>query len=260
MEMKRKGHIVPGRKIIKSEEQIEGIRKSSHLTSKILDMVGEKIKAGISTEEINQWVHDATIKEGAYPAPLNYNGFPKSVCTSINEVICHGIPDSSIILKDGDIINVDVTCILDGYYGDASRMFNIGEVSDEACKLVNIAEECLYLGIEQIKPFNHIGDIGNVIEPLARKNGFSVVRDFGGHGVGNGFHEDPFVAHYSSRNLGMVMVPNMVFTVEPMINTGTYKCKILKDEWTTITADGSLSAQWEHTVLVTEDGVEILSK
>ncbi|MBF0278519.1 MAG: methionyl aminopeptidase [SAR324 cluster bacterium] len=245
--------------IIKTKEQIEGIRKSSQLTCKILDLLEEQIRPGITTNEINEWVHDYTIDNGAYPAPLNYRGFPKSVCTSLNEVICHGIPDETV-LKDGDILNVDVTCILDGYYGDSNRMYLIGNVSEEAKTLSRVAKECLYLGIEQVKPFNTIGDIGFAIQEYAENKGFSVVRDFCGHGVGIEFHEDPQVPHYGDPKTGPVLTPNMVFTIEPMINMGRYESRILADRWTAVTADGSLSAQWEHTLLVTEDGVEVLTE
>ncbi|ABI69031.1 methionine aminopeptidase, type I [Syntrophomonas wolfei subsp. wolfei str. Goettingen G311] len=258
-DFKRKGILVPERKLIKTEAQIEGIRRSCQLTKSILNLVEERIEAGISTAEIDRWVNDALAAAGAYPATLNYQGFPASVCTSINEVICHGIP-SARKLKEGDIVNVDITSILDGYYGDASRMFMIGEVSAEAKKLVQVARECLYLGIEQVKPFNRIGDIAFAIEQHANKHGFSVVRDFGGHGVGLEFHEDPFVQHYGPQDSGMLLVPNMVFTVEPMVNVGTYRCRKLDDGWTTITADNSLSAQWEHTVRVSENGVEVMTE
>lgn len=258
IELERKGWPVPSRKLLKTEEQIAGIRKSGQLTHQILDMVAENIRPGLTTNEINNWVHEATIAAGAYPAPLNYNGFPKSVCTSINNVICHGIPDETI-LKDGDIINVDVTTILDGYYSDASRMFIIGEAAERAQELVKVAKECLYLGLKEIKPFNRIGDIAFVIEHHAQAHGFSVVREFGGHGIGLNFHEEPFVHHYGPRDRGMVLFPNMVFTVEPMINEGTHKLRILKDKWTTVTQDNLLSAQWEHTVRVTNDGFEILT-
>ncbi|HBK52401.1 MAG TPA: methionine aminopeptidase [Syntrophomonas wolfei] len=258
-DFKRRGILVPDRKLIKTEAQIEGIRRSCQLTKSILNLVEERIEAGISTAEIDRWVYDALTAAGAYPATLNYQGFPASVCTSINEVICHGIP-SERKLKEGDIVNVDITSILDGYYGDASRMFMIGEVSAEAQKLVKIARECLYLGIEQVKPFNRIGDIAFAIEQYANKHGFSVVRDFGGHGVGLAFHEDPFVAHYGPRESGMLLVPNMTFTVEPMVNVGTYRCRKLDDGWTTVTADNSLSAQWEHTVRVSETGVEVMTE
>jgi len=258
-QMELEGYPIPDRKIIKTEPQIAGIGRACQFSKQILYMVGKKIKAGINTNEVNRWVHEYTIQHGAIPAPLNYEGFPKSVCTSPNNVICHGIPNDTP-LQDGDIINVDVTSILDGYYGDVSQMFLIGEPSPEARELVRVARECLYLGIEQVKPFNRIGDIAYAIEQYANLHGYSVVQDYGGHGVGLDFHEEPFVQHYGDRHSGMVLVPNMVFTIEPMINAGSYKCKKLSDGWTTVTRDGSLSAQWEHTVRVTETGVEILSE
>ncbi len=243
---------------IKTPIEIAGITKCCRLTADVLDMVSAKIKEGITTDEINTWVHEYTISKGAVPAPLGYNGFPKSVCTSLNNVICHGIPDNTVV-KNGDIINIDVTCILNGYYGDASRMFMIGEVSPEASKLVRVSKECLDLAIAQVKPYNDFGKIGQVIEKHAKINGFSVVRDYGGHGIGINFHEEPHVHHYDSGPRGMAMFPGMIFTIEPMINAGKYPSKLLKDGWTAITADGSLSSQWEHTVCVTETGVEILT-
>lgn len=245
--------------VIKTETQIEGIRKSSRLTKEILDMVADRIHPGITTNTINEWVHDYTIKRGAIPAPLNYNGFPKSVCVSINNVICHGIPDETV-LKDGDIVNVDVTTILDGYFGDAGRMFVIGNASEEAQRLVNVARECLYIGIDQVKPYQDLGEIGYAIEQHAVKNGFTVVRDYGGHGIGLKFHEEPHVHHYGSRKRGVVMQPGMVFTIEPMINQGRYETRLMADSWTAVTIDGKLSAQWEHTVLVTETGSEIMTE
>ncbi len=251
------GYTLPPRDVVKTPEQIDGIRKSGELTRRVLDMVAEIIKAGITTREINEWIHEFTIQNGAIPATLNYNGFPKSCCTSINNVICHGIPDETV-LKDGDIINVDVTSILDGYYSDASRMFIIGEVSETAKKLVEVAKECLYIGIEQIKPYTSLNNVGRAVEEHANKNGFSVVRDFGGHGLGLKFHEFPHVDHHSKNDKGVLLLPNMVLTVEPMINEGSYQCRILEDEWTVVTKDGSLSAQWEHTIRVTEDGYEII--
>jgi len=257
--MENEGLIAPPREIIKTPEQIEGIKKSCEVTRKVLDMVGERIKEGISTEEINTWVHNYTVELGATPAPLNYMGYPKSVCVSINEVVCHGIPSSDTILKNGDIVNVDVTSILDGYYGDASRMFIIGEASEKAIKLVETAKECLYIGIKEVKPFATIGDIGYAIQKYAEGKGYSVVREYGGHGIGLEFHEEPFVDHCGRPHTGMILVPGMTFTIEPMINEGTYKCKVLEDGWTAVTADGKLTAQWEHTVLVTEEGVEILT-
>ena len=252
--------------IIKSEEQIEGIRRSCKLTKDILNMVEERISEGVTTNEIDEWVHKETLSNGAIPAPLNYGRgqgrnrmpFPKSVCTSVNEVICHGIPNATE-LSNGDIVNVDVTCNLEGFFGDASRMFIIGEVPDETRKLVKVTQECLNLGIEQVKPKIKIGDIGSVIQKHAEKNGFSVVRDFAGHGVGVNFHEPPQILHYGNSGVGETLYENMTFTIEPMINIGNYECKILEDGWTAVTLDGSLSAQWEHTLLVTKNGVEILT-
>lgn len=256
-----KGHIVPPRDVIKSKEDIEGIKKSAKINDGVLDLVASKIKAGMSTEDIDKLVYDYTVSHGAIPAPLNYEGFPKSVCTSINNEVCHGIPDESIILKDGDIINVDVSTILDGYYSDASRMFMIGEVSEEAKKLVKIAKECMEKGIEAIKPWGFLGDIGAACQEHAEKNGYSVVRALGGHGVGNEFHEEPFVAHVGEKGTGMLLVPGMVLTVEPMINEGEYDVFVDEEnEWTIYTIDGKLSAQWEHTILITETGVEILAQ
>jgi methionyl aminopeptidase len=252
------GYEIP-REIIKSEKDIEGIRKSSALTKEILDMVEEKITSGISTEEVNKWIHEYTVSHGAYPAPLGYHGFPKSACVSINSVVCHGIPDEDTIIKDGDIVNVDVTCILDGYYGDSNRTFLIGNVSNKARDLVETAKECLRLGIDEIKPFNTLGDIGFVINQFATSKGYSVVYDYGGHGVGNEFHEEPFVPHIGERGEGMLLLPGMTFTVEPMINEGVAETIVLDDNWTAVTKDNKLSAQWEHTILVTEDGYEILT-
>ena len=245
--------------IIKTEEQVDGIRASGRLTAEILDMVAGRIRAGITTNDIDSWVHEMTISRGAVPAPLGYRGFPKSVCTSINEEICHGIPDETV-LKEGDIINVDVTTILNGYYGDASRMFLIGQVSETAQKIVRVARECLNRGIRMVKAGNRFGDIGWAIQEYAEKNGFSVVRDYTGHGVGVEFHEPPNVCHYGKKGTGEVIQPNMVFTIEPMINEGTYKCSLLDNGWTAVTRDGALSAQWEHTLLATKLGVEILTE
>lgn len=257
-EFKKQGVPIPGRNLIKTRAQIDGIRRASQLSKKIMDLVSDKIQVGITTDDINTWVHDLTVQNNAIPAPLGYNGYPKSVCTSLNNVICHGIPDGTV-LKDGDILNVDITCILEGYYGDMSRMFMLGDPSAEARNLVRVAYECMNLGIEQVKPFNRTGHIGYAVEQHAKQYGFSVVQNYGGHGTGNKFHEDPFVQHYGKQQSGMILVPNMVLTVEPMINAGDYRCRVLGDNWTAVTQDGSLSAQWEHTVLVTEDGVEILT-
>jgi methionyl aminopeptidase len=254
----QKPSVAPSGVLIKTPEQINGIRKACILVKETLDMITGFIKPGISTIEINDIIHEYTLKRGAVPAPLNYNGFPKSVCTSINGVVCHGIPDNTI-LADGDIINVDVTSILDGYYGDSGRMYTIGSVSDEARKLVRVAEECLNIGISKVMPLNDIGEIGYAIERYANKHGYSVVRDYGGHGIGVEFHEEPHIHHFGTRRRGVIMVPGMIFTIEPMINQGRYDTKLMPDRWTAITSDGSLSAQWEHTVLVTADGVEVLT-
>ncbi|WP_337942469.1 type I methionyl aminopeptidase [Parabacteroides sp.] len=258
--LQNKGHLVPSRKLIKTEEQIEGIRRSGVVNSGILDLVGKEIKAGMSTAEIDKLVYDYTISHGAIPAPLNFEGFPKSVCTSINEVVCHGIPSEKEKLRDGDIINVDVSTILDGYYSDASRMYMIGKVSPEKEKLVRVAKECLEIGMEAAKPFGYVGDIGHAIQKHAEKNGFSVVRDLCGHGVGLEFHEEPEVTHFGRKGTGMLLVPGMVFTIEPMINMGTYHVYIAEEDgWTVITDDELPSAQWEHTFVMREDGLEILS-
>ena len=245
--------------IVKTKDQIDGVRKSCTLAKKALDMVAKRIKDGITTNEINDWVHEYILDNNAIPAPLDYNGYPKSICTSLNETICHGIPNDTI-LKEGDIINVDVTTIIDGYYGDTGRMFFIGEPTPEAKQLVKVAKECLDIGIKQVKPLYDIGEIGYAIENHAKKFGYSIVRDYGGHGIGTKFHEEPHIHHYGSKKRGVTMVPNMIFTIEPMINEGKFESRLLSDGWTAVTTDGKLSAQWEHTVLVTEDGVEILTK
>ncbi|MBN1041645.1 type I methionyl aminopeptidase [Clostridium botulinum] len=259
--LRLKGEIVPPREVIKSSEDIEGIRKSSEVNNGVLDLVASKIKAGMSTLDIDKLVYDYTVEHGAIPAPLNFEGFPKSVCTSINNEVCHGIPDEKIILKDGDIVNVDVSTILNGYYSDASRMFMIGEVSEDAKKLVEVAKECMEAGINAIKPWGHLGDIGAACQEVAHKNGYTIVRALGGHGVGNQFHEEPFVPHIGEKGTDMILVPGMVLTVEPMVNAGGYDVYVdAENEWTIYTEDDSLSAQWEHTVLITETGVEILAK
>lgn len=258
--LQNKGHLVPSRELIKTEEQIEGIRRSGVVNSGILDLVGKEIKAGMSTAAIDKLVYDYTTDHGAIPAPLNFEGFPKSVCTSINEVVCHGIPSEKEILREGDIINVDVSTILDGYYSDASRMYMIGKVSPEKEKLVRVAKECLEIGMKAARPFGYVGDIGHAVQKHAEKNGFSVVRDLCGHGVGLEFHEEPEVAHFGKKGTGMLLVPGMVFTIEPMINMGTYRVYIDEaDGWTVITDDELPSAQWEHTFVMREDGLEILS-
>ncbi|KMT22090.1 methionyl aminopeptidase [Clostridium cylindrosporum] len=259
--LKSQGYLVPPRELIKTKEQIEGIRKSAKINNSVLDLVAENIKEGMSTDEIDKLVHDYTLSCGAIPATLNFQGYPKSLCTSINDEVCHGIPHKDIILKNGDIINIDVSTIFNGYYSDASRMFIIGEARDNAKRLVEVSKECLYKGIEAVKPWGHLDHIGASIQEHAEKHGYSVVRDFGGHGIGLEFHEGPFVPHYGNYGEGMILVPGMVFTIEPMINEGSYEIVIDQDDkWTVFTEDGSLSSQWEHMLLVTEDGVEILSK
>jgi methionyl aminopeptidase len=244
---------------IKTAEEIEKMRVAGQLAAQVLEMIGPYVKAGVSTDELNTICHDFIVDEQkAIPAPLNYNGFPKSICTSINHVVCHGIP-SKKILKNGDIINIDVTVIKDGFHGDTSKMFVIGEPSIKAKQVVAIAQEALYKAIALVKPGAHLGDIGHVIQQYAEKNRCSVVRDYCGHGIGRVFHEDPQVLHYGTPGTGDVLVPGMTFTIEPMVNAGKYHTRLLPDNWTVVTKDHSLSAQWEHTMLVTETGVEILT-
>jgi len=260
-DLKRKGYIVPTKNLIKTKEQIEGIKKSAEINNGLLDLISENIKEGMATEEIDKLAYDYTVSNGGIPATLNYDGFPKSICVSINNEVCHGIPSNDVILKSGDIVNVDATTILNGYYSDASRMFMIGEVNEEAKNLVQVAKECLNKGLEAVKAWGFLGDIGATIQEYAESNGYSVVREFGGHGVGLDIHEDPFVFHFGKRGTDMVLAPGMVFTIEPMINAGSHEIFIDEnDGWTALTRDGSLSAQWEHTVLVTEEGIEVISK
>ena len=255
-----KGHLVPSRKLIKTPEQIEGIRRSGVLNTAVLDLVAREIHEGMSTAEIDRLVHDFTVDNGGIPACLGYEGFPKSVCTSVNEVVCHGIPSEEEILEEGDIINVDCTTILDGYFADASRMFVIGETTPQKQKLVDVAKECLMEGMKAARPFGFVGDIGNAVERHAKKNRFSVVRDLCGHGVGLEFHEEPDVLHFGRKGTGMLLVPGMVFTIEPMINMGTWEVFVdEEDGWTVVTEDELPSAQWEHTFLMTESGLEILT-
>ena len=258
---KRMGFEVPSADMIKTKEEIEGIREAGRINSLVLDEVAKMIKPGISTEDINDVVHKKTLELGGIPAPLNYEGFPKSVCTSINDAVCHGIPSKKDILKNGDIINVDCTTIYNGYYGDASRMFLIGTVDDDAKKLVEVTKEALDLCVKEIKPFAHLRDIGFIIEKYVKKYGFSVVHEVGGHGVGKEFHEDPFVYHFGKKGTGMVLFPGMTFTIEPMVNEGDRHIFLDADNnWTIYTDDGSRSAQWEYTLVMTEEGLEILSK
>ena len=259
-QLKEQGKLVPGHEIIIIEKEDAGIREAGKLNTEILDRVSEFIKEGISTEEINHLVHEYTISHGGIPAPLGYEGYPKSVCVSIDEVVCHGIPDKNRILKQGEIVNVDVTTILNGYFADASRMFCIGDVGQEKQKLVEFTKECLELGVQAAKPWGYLGDIGYVISQHAYENGYSVVREIGGHGVGLEFHEEPWVSHIGEPNTDMILVPGMIFTIEPMINIGAedvYEDE--KDGWTIRTKDGKPSAQWEYTLLITETGNEILT-
>lgn len=256
-----KGQIVPDRSLLKTPEQIAAIRKSADLNTAVLDHVAAHIRPGMSTAEIDQLVYDYTTTHGGIPAPLNYCGFPKSVCTSINNVVCHGIPDEHEILEEGDIINVDVSTILDGYYSDASRMFAIGTLSPEAEKLMRITKECVELGLAAAKPWGHLGDIAHTINSHAQKNGYSVVEEIGGHGIGLEFHEDPFVSYVTPKGSEMVLVPGMIFTIEPMINEGSPDFFIDEEnDWTVYTIDDGLSAQIEYMVLITETGVEVLTK
>ena len=243
---------------LKKEPDIEGIRRAGRLVLETLDLVEAMIRPGLVTEEINTLVHGFTVKNGATPAPLNYRGFPKSVCVSVNEVICHGIPGPRV-LNDGDIVNIDVTSILNGYYADANKTFFVGSPDTDATRIVSIARDCLKRGMSEVKPGNTLGDIGWAIQTYAESQGCSVVREFVGHGVGFDFHEAPQVPHFGNKGAGMTLIPGMVFTVEPMINLGHKELRILDDNWTAVTKDGSLSAQFEQTVLVTEDGFESLT-
>lgn len=256
-----KGQIVPDRSLLKTPEQIAAIKKSADLNTAVLDHVAAHIRPGMSTAEIDQLVYDYTTTHGGIPAPLNYCGFPKSVCTSINNVVCHGIPNENEILEEGDIINVDVSTILDGYYSDASRMFAIGTLSPEAEKLMRVTKECVELGLAAAKPWGHLGDIAHAINSHAQKNGYSVVEEIGGHGIGLEFHEDPFVSYVTPKGSEMVLVPGMIFTIEPMINEGSPDFFIDEEnDWTVYTIDDGLSAQIEYMVLITETGVEVLTK
>ena len=260
MAYEHRGCIVPEHNMIKTPEQIEKIKASAQVNIAVLDYVAEHIKEGVTTEDIDRWVYEETTRRGAIPAPLNYEGFPKSVCTSIDEVVCHGIPDPKRVLKNGDIINVDCSTILNGYYSDSSRMFCIGDVSPEKKRLVEIARQSLEVGLKEVKPWNFLGDMGSAIHDFVRENGYSVVREIGGHGIGLEFHEEPWVSYVSEKGTEMLMVPGMMFTIEPMINMGKPDVFVDEDDdWTVYTEDGLPSAQWEIQVLVTEDGYEIIS-
>ena len=254
------GEEVPPRDLLKTPEQIERIKESARVNIGALDLVAQRIKEGITTQQIDEWVYDYTTEQGAIPAPLDYEGFPKSVCTSVNEVVCHGIPSVDEVLKSGDIVNVDCSTILDGYYSDSSRMFCIGEVAPELKKLVEVTKRSVELGLEQVKPWGHLGDVGAVINAYAKENGYAVVREFGGHGIGLDFHEEPFVSFVTRPGTGWLLVPGLMFTIEPMINMGKHRIDMSDPNgWTVRTKDGLPTAQWEVQVVVTEEGYELIS-
>jgi methionyl aminopeptidase len=244
---------------IKNAEEQEKMRIAGRLAADVLDMIGPKIGAGMTTDDLNQICHDFIVNEQhAIPAPLNYRGFPKSICTSVNHVVCHGIPGDKK-LKQGDIVNVDITVIKDGWHGDTSRMFTVGKVTPAAQRLIDLTREAMWVGIRQVRPGAHLGDIGAAVQHFAEGEHFSIVREYCGHGIGKIFHEDPQILHYGEAGSGMELVPGMIFTIEPMVNAGKRHVRLLPDGWTVITKDHSLSAQWEHTVLVTESGYEVLT-
>jgi methionyl aminopeptidase len=246
--------------IIKSHDEIEKMRIAGRLAAQVLEMIGPFVKVGVTTDELNNICHDYIVNvQKASPAPLNYRGFPKSICTSVNHQVCHGIP-SNKKLKEGDIINIDVTVIKDGYHGDTSKMFTLGKASILAERLIKVTQECLYLGIQQVKAGAKFGDIGAAIQQYAESQRFSVVREYCGHGIGSIFHEAPNVLHYGKAGTGETILPGMIFTIEPMINAGQRHVKLLPDGWTVVTKDHSLSAQWEHTILATDTGFEVLTK
>ncbi len=245
---------------IKTVEEIEKMRVAGRLAADVLGMIEPHVKAGVTTAELDKICHDYIVNEqDAIPAPLNYHGFPKSVCTSVNHVVCHGIPNEKR-LKKGDAVNIDITVIKDGYHGDTSKMFFIGEPSVLAARLAKVAYDCMQTGIEMVRPGIHLGDIGHAIQQLAESNNYSVVREYCGHGIGKDFHEEPQVLHYGNAGTGLVLEPGMIFTIEPMINAGKRHVKLMKDGWTVVTKDRTLSAQWEHTILVTAEGFEVLTK
>ncbi len=259
-DFRRKGAKVPGHELLKTPEQIAGIKESAKINIAVLDYIADHIEIGMSTEEIDRMVYEQTTAMGGIPAPLHYKDYPKSVCTSINEQVCHGIPSEDILLQDGDIINVDCSTILNGYFSDSSRMFMLGNVSEEKKRLVQVTKECMEKGFEAVKPWGFLGDMGQAVHDHAFANGYTVVREIGGHGVGLEFHEEPWVGYNSKRGTEMLLVPGLMFTIEPMVNMG--KVEIYIDDangWTAYTEDGKSSAQWEIQVLVTEDGAEIIS-
>lgn len=257
---RKKGCFVPPRTLLKSSVQIEGIKKSAEINIAVLDYIAKNIRPGISTSQIDQWVYEQTRSMGAMPATLDYDGFPNSVCTSINDEVCHGIPSPDVFLRVGDIINVDVSTVFKGYFSDSSRMFCIGDVSEDKKQLVQIAKECVYVGLRQVKPWGFLGDLGQAIQDYAKSHGYTVVKEIGGHGIGLEFHEDPWVSYVSKKGTGMMMVPGMIFTIEPMINMGADEIFIEEENgWTVNTMDGLPSAQWEIQVLVTDTGWEVLA-
>lgn len=244
---------------IKSAEEIEKMRAAGRLAASVLEMIDEHIAPGVTTEELDRLCHEYMVGHGATPAPLNYKGFPKSVCISVNQVICHGIPSEKKVLKNGDILNIDVTVIKDGYHGDTSKMFVAGTVNPAAERLNRVTRECLFRGIEMVRPGARLGDIGAAIQKHAESNHYSIVREYCGHGIGQGFHEEPQVMHFGKPGTGLELQEGMTFTIEPMVNQGKRHSKVLPDGWTVVTRDRKLSAQWEHTVLVTAEGYEILT-
>ena len=256
----QEGHRVPTRDLIKNADQIAGIKESAKINVAVLDYIEEHIHAGMSTAEIDKIVYDMTTSMGGIPAPLNYEGYPYSVCTSVNEQVCHGFPSEDVILKEGDIVNVDCSTILNGYFSDSSRMFCIGEVSPEKKRLVEVTKECVYKGLEAVHPWGFLGDMGQAVHDHAYANGYTIVREIGGHGVGLKFHEEPWVGYHSKKGTEMLLVPGMIFTIEPMVNMGDVEIYIDDENgWEVYTEDGLPSAQWEIMVLVTEDGTEVLS-
>lgn len=257
---RRQGAIVPTKALLKTPEQIQGIRESARINVAVLDYVAAHIGPGITTAQIDLWVYEQTTRLGGIPAPLGYGGFPRSVCTSVNDQVCHGIPSEHDVLKEGDIVNVDVSTICKGYFSDSSRMFCIGNVSAEKKRLSDTAKQCLEVGLKEVHPWGFLGDMGQAIHDFARKNGYSIVREIGGHGIGLEFHEEPWVSYVSKKGTEMLMVPGMCFTIEPMVNMGRPDVFVDADnDWTVYTDDGLPSAQWEIQVLITEDGYEILA-
>lgn len=252
------GYEIPDHDLILSDEHISGVMKSAEITKGIFDHLEGKIVAGMTTQEIDDMVHAYTISKGGVPATLGYNGYTKSCCTSVNDVVCHGIPGERVLV-DGDIVNVDITTNLNGYFSDSSRMYLIGEVTEAAKRLVDETYECMMVGIRAVKPYESVDVIGEAVEAYANSKGYFVVRDLGGHGIGLNFHEEPHINHFRNDDMGMIMTPGMMFTIEPMIAEKSHKVITLEDGWTVMTKEGGLSAQWEHTILVTEEGAKIIT-